>query len=352
MIELDGSYGEGGGQIVRTALALSMFTQQPFHITDIRKGRNNPGLKAQHLHCIKALQKLSESKAEGAELGSTDLTFRPAPLKPTNITINIGTAGSVTLVLQAILLPCIFAKKPITLTIKGGTDVKWATPIDHFRFVLLPQLQRFADIKATITKRGYYPTGNGEIEITITPKLAPENEHIGVFSQKLRKHIEPYSLITPKKTTKIIGIAHSSKDLEKNHVAERIAQGAHQALSKHFGEVFIKKEYNDTDSTGCGITLWADSVNTAIGVDMLGEKQLRAEDVGKNAAENLLQQIHSMAVVDKHTLDFLIPFLALAGGTIKSSAITPHTETNIYTVEAFLGKMFSIDKVSNIITSP
>ncbi len=351
MIELDGNYGEGGGQIVRTALALSMLTQTPFKITHIRKGRMDPGLKAQHLHCIKALQKLSNSTAEGAELGSTTLTFHPAQLKPSNITINIGTAGSVTLVLQAILLPFIFANKPITLTIKGGTDTKWATPIDHFQFVLLPQLQRFAGITISLTKRGYYPKGNGEIEVAITPNIPLNDEPIDKFQKKLRTYLEPYTLTEQEKIEKIIGIVHASNDLEKNHVAERIAQGAKQALSKHF-DVSIKKEYQETDSTGCGITLWAESNDgsMAIGTDTLGEKQVRAEDVGKNAAEVLIKEISSKAAIDSHTLDALIPFLALAGGAIKTSNITPHTKTNIYTVEAFLGKRFSVDKQSNTIT--
>ena len=351
MIELDGNYGEAGGQIVRTALAFSMLTQQPFHVRDIRKGRAEPGLKAQHLHCINALQKLSPCKAEGAELGSTELTFHPAPIKPSNITVNIGTAGSTTLVLQAILLPCLFAEKPITLTIKGGTDVKWATPIDHFRFVLLPHLQRFAGIEVKLLKRGYYPKGNGAIEVSITPRLALGDERIDIFLQKLRNHIRPYALTAQEKTTRISGIAHASSDLEKNNTAERIAQGAHQLLSKHFEGISIKKEYHDTESTGCGATLWAGEEHSILGSDMLGERQLRAEDVGKKAAEKLLDEIKNGAVVDKHTADSLIPFLALSKGSIKTSTITPHIETNIYTVEAFLGKTFSIDKAANTITS-
>jgi len=350
LIELDGSYGEGGGALIRVALAFSVFTQQPFRIKDIRKNRPEPGLKSQHVHCIKALQKLSGCRAEGAELGSTELTFHPAPLKPSSITINIGTAGSTTLVLQAILLPCLFSHKPITLTIKGGTDAKWATPIDHFRYVLLQHLQKFAEIKVKLNKRGYYPKGNGEIEISIKPKLALGDEHIDVFLQKLRKHIEPYALTKQEETEKISGISHSSADLEKNHVAERIAQATHQLLAKHFENISIKKEYNDTDSTGCGITLWTATENTFLGADVLGEKALRAEDIGKKAAKKLLDEIQSGAVVDAHTADSLIPFLALAGGSMKTSTITPHIETNIYAVEAFLGKKFSIDRAANTIT--
>jgi RNA 3'-phosphate cyclase len=334
MIEIDGSYGEGGGQIIRTALALSTITQKPFHATNIRKGRPEPGLKPQHLYCIKALEKLSACKAEGAQIGSTELTFHPAEITGTRASINIGTAGSVTLLLQAVLLPCIFAKKPITLTITGGTDTEWATPIDYFRFVLLPKLQKFANIELKLIKRGYYPKGGGEIEVSITPKS---------------RQAEPYALENAPKPKKILGIVHSSKGLEKNHVAERIAQGAHQLLSKHVDEISIKKEYSETDSTGCGITLWIE--NSAIGSDMLGERKTRAEDVGKMAAEKLLNEITHNAVVDIHTADAFIPFLALSKGTIKTSAITPHVETNIYAVESFLGKSFFIDKAKGTIKS-
>jgi RNA 3'-phosphate cyclase len=349
MIALDGNYGEGGGQIVRTALALSMLTQKPFHVKDIRKGRKEPGLKAQHLYCIKALQKLSQCDAKGAELGSMELEFYPAPITGTRATINIGTAGSTTLLLQAILLPCMFAQKPITLTIKGGTDTKWATPIDHFRFVLLPQVQKFADVNTRLIRRGYYPRGNGEIEVSITPKMAQDGN--SDFLQSLRKHIEPYALVKKEKVTKIVGIVHCSSDLKKNNVAERIAQGANQLMTKHFEDISIKKEYNDTNSTGCGITLWAAMDNSIIGADALGERNIRAEDVGKQAAEKLLSEISGGAVIDVHTADALIPFVALSGGSLKTSAITPHIQTNIYAVEAFLGKKFSLKKAKNLVST-
>src|SRR3989339_1721617 len=126
MIELDGSYGSGGGQIVRTALALSTITQKAFEVSDIRKGRSKPGLKNQHLFCIKALEELCNAKTEGAELGSTHLKYQPEKIKPQTLSIDIGTAGSITLLLQSLLIPAVFTNSKIRLKVSGGTDVIWS----------------------------------------------------------------------------------------------------------------------------------------------------------------------------------------------------------------------------------
>ncbi|HII64668.1 TPA: RNA 3'-terminal phosphate cyclase [Candidatus Woesearchaeota archaeon] len=353
MMEIDGSYGGGGGQIIRTALAFSMLTQQPFHAIGIRKGRTEPGLKPQHLHCIKALQKLSQSRAEGAELGSTELAFHPAPLKAQSITVNIGTAGSTTLLLQAILLPCLFAEKPITLTLRGGTDVKWATPIDHFARVLVPRLQRFAGIAVDCKRRGYFPRGNGLVEIAIAPKIHHDGNFLSLL-KIIKDNADPYALGEQGKLVRIEGISHASAGLKEATVAERQAHAAKAQLLKHYPDttISIGKDYQETDSAGSGITLWATFDNGAIlGADVLGERGLQSEEVGKRAASGLIGKIRSRAAVDSHTADQLIPFLALAGGTMKTSAITPHAETNIYAVERFMGKVISVEKGTSTLSA-
>src|SRR3989344_3308044 len=171
MIQIDGSYLEGGGQICRTALALSTITQKAFQVENIRKNRPNPGLKNQHLYCVKSLKELCNAVAEGDELGSLTLKYYPKKLTAKNLNIDIETAGSITLLLQALLPPSMFVSKPITITITGGTDTKWSQPFDYFNNVLLPQLQRFAKIEAKLLKRGYYPKGSGKVEIKINPKF-------------------------------------------------------------------------------------------------------------------------------------------------------------------------------------
>ncbi len=338
MIELDGTFGEGGGQIVRTALALSMITQQPFHAANIRSGRDKPGLKMQHLNCITALQKISGSKAEGAELGSTELTFTPAPLKGRSLSVDIETAGSITLFLQAVLLPCMMSGMQMKIEVIGGTDVAWSMPADYFREVLVPQLKRWAEIDVKVEKRGYYPKGNGKIVVRVKPK--EEKKPIELLEQHNLMHIK--------------GVSHASKYLEKARVAERQANSAKQALGNCNCPVTIRTEYSDSLSTGSGITLWAvfsrkkDDIDVSspiiIGADELGEKAKPAEEVGKAAAQRLIEAIDSKAPVDAHLADNLIPFMALfAPSTIKAQKITKHTITNIYVVEKFLPVKFSIE---------
>jgi RNA 3'-terminal phosphate cyclase (GTP) len=351
MITIDGSMGEGGGQIVRTALALSSLTQQPFRITNIRESRKDSGLKAQHVHCIKALQQLCNAKADGAEIGSKELLYIPGKIAAKNITIDIGTAGSITLLLQAVLLPCLFANKTHTLTLIGGTDTQWSMPIDYFTNVLAPQYRRIAGVEAKLMKRGYYPKGGGKTEIIIKPEIKRnEFETFKAFQASLSH--KAFTLLETGQLASIKGVSHASKDLENARVAERQAQAAKQTLSKLNVPIDITIEYADTLSTGSGITLWAiysqnEEISqenpVRIGADALGEKGKPAENVGQEAAQKLIEEIQSETPADKHLADNLIPLMALCTpSTIKASKITPHTTTNISVAEAFLGKTFAI----------
>jgi len=349
MIRLEGSYLEGGGQIVRTALALSTIANQPFEIDNIRKGRAKPGLKNQHLFCVKGLEELCNAKTEGVELGSTYLKYYPGEIKGKTISIDIGTAGSITLLLQSLLIPSIFADSKIRLKIIGGTDVIWSPEFDYFNNVIIPQIRKYADIETSLIKRGYYPKGGGKVDIKIKPKFNLEN----IKEAPKINLTEQHSLI------QIKGISHASLDLQKANVAERQAKAAKLILSKLNCPIQIRTEYCETLSTGSGITLWAifskdpDEIDInnpiILGADALGERGKRAEQVGKEAAEKLLKEIESKAPVDLHLADNLIPFLSLFSGKIKVSKITNHTLTNIYVCEQFLGKVFEVDKERGII---
>lgn len=352
MIELDGTLGEGGGQIVRTALALSTLTQQAFRVTNIRCGRKDAGLKMQHLHAVKALQKLTDAQASGAELGSTELTFIPKPLKGKSLVIDIETAGSITLFLQAVLLPCCFADKQMKLTVTGGTDVAWAMPIDYFREVVVPQLRRFADIDVTTEKRGYYPAGNGTVTVRIKPRVSRNSfATLDEFLAAAAKETKPLTLTEQGHLIHIKGISHASKSLEEARVAERQAHSAQQELAKtHNCPINIRCEYADAPSPGSGITLWAvfskkkDDIDVAdphiLGADTLGEKGLPAEQVGTTAAQKLIAAIASGAAADTHLADNLIPWIALVPSAIQTEKITPHTLTNIEIVKKFLAVTF------------
>ncbi len=362
MIKIDGSHGESGGQIARTALALSTITQKPFEIYDIRKGRPNPGLKNQHLYCVKALKELCNAVAEGDQLGSTFLKYHPKKIIAKNLNIDIETAGSITLLLQALLPPSMFVSKPITITIIGGTETKWSQPFDYLNNILLPQLQRFAKIEAKLLKRGYYPKGNGKVDIKINPKSKLNDfENFEGFHQHLKQNIHPYNLTEQFHLIQIKGISHASRNLENAKVAERQAESSLKILKQKYNvPVQITSQYQDTLSIGSGITLWAifsknkediDETNPIrLGADSLGERGKSAESVGQEAAENLIKEIESKAPVDRHLADQILPFMALMGNSkIKVSEITNHCRTNIYTIEQFMGKVFEMDEKERII---
>jgi len=364
MIKIDGSYLEGGGQIARTALALSTITQKAFEIYDIRKGRPTPGLKNQHLYCVRALKQLSDAIAEGDELGSTALKYYPKQIVAKNLDVDIETAGSITLLLQSLLLPSMFASKAITISVTGGTDVKWSMPFDYFNNILLPQLQRFAKVEAKLLKRGYYPKGNGKVEIKINPKFKL-NDFSGFeeFHNHLKHNVNPYNMTEQGNLMQIKGVSHASKDLQNANVAERQTESAKNILKlKYNVPISIIPQCQETLSTGSGITLWAifsknpndiDENNPIrIGSDSLGERGKRAEDVGEEAANRLIKQMETKAPVDRFLADQILPFMALIGNSkIKASEITSHCRTNIYTIEEFFGKIFEVDENNNEINS-
>ena len=170
-LHIDGSQGEAGGQIIRTALALSTLTGKAFTLDKIRYNRPKRGLKAQHLTCVTALQQLCNAEVKGASIGSETLTFVPQKVNiPKELHLDIGTAGSITLLLQAVLPVIIFSKQKCSLHLKGGTDVAWSPPIDYVKHVLFPLLQPLAKIETTIETRGCYPRGGGKVVFQVTPK--------------------------------------------------------------------------------------------------------------------------------------------------------------------------------------
>ena len=347
MLEIDGSHGEGGGQIIRTALALSTITEKSFQAINIRKGRKAPGLKAQHLHCIKALEQLCNAKSKFVKLGSEKLIYEPGKIKGKTISIDIGTAGSISLLLQSLLIPCFFSDSPVRLKIIGGTSGKWAMPYDFFNNIFVPQIRKYCKkIQVKLIRRGYYPKGGGKIDIKIDPI-------------KDKKILPKLNSTEQGKLIQIKGISHSSKFLEKAQVAERQAKAAKLLLNKFEVPVNIQTEYADTLCPGSGITLWAifskdkDEIDInnpiLLGADALGERGKPAEKVGQEAADKLIQEINSKAPIDSHTADNLIPFLALFKGKIKVSQITNHTRTNIWVCEQFLDVKFDVDEENKII---
>lgn len=352
MIYIDGSHMEGGGQILRTALALSTLTRRPCVIEKIRRNRPRPGLKAQHLSCIDALKQLAAAEVQGAKFGGPGLSFNPQAVVSGKLALDIGTAGSITLLLQSLLLPCMFADGPVKLCISGGTDTKWSIPADYFAHVILPFFNKFAAVKIDEVRRGFYPKGRGRLGLTITPRYRfTQYENFDSFFAHIRNSVPPLQFTMQPELDHIEGRSMASLQLKDAGVAERQADGAARILGDRCA-LRIEKEYERTASLGTVITLWAVSRQGIVfmGADALGEKGRRAEDVGAAAADRLLNLLKSDAAVDSHLADNLIPLMALCGGTIKTEKITGHIRSNIYVCEKFLEVRFRVQEEENVIT--
>ncbi len=334
MIEIDGAIGEGGGQILRTSIALSITTGTPVRIFNIRKNRpKGGGLRPQHITAINALKIISDSKVQNIFEGSKEIIFIPGTPKPGKYKLNIGTAGSISLVLQAVLPAIASIDGTFEFHITGGTDVSWSPPIDYLRNVLFPVLKEMGiNTEINVLKRGYYPKGGGEVLIRINGQ----------------DNLKPIIAIERNENVRIKGISHVT-NLPK-HIAERQANSAIKLIKNAgFTEISIDIEHNysrEYIGKGSGICIWAEGENIGIGGDALGEKGKRAEVVGQEAAKKLISALETKMSFDLHMGDMLIPFLAIAKGISKIgvSHITKHLITNIEIVKQILKTTIKIQE--------
>jgi RNA 3'-phosphate cyclase len=328
MLEIDGSYGEAGGQILRTAIALSAITKTPIKVINIRAKRPSPGLKSQHLIGIKAAAQLCNAKLTGATMGSTEVTFEPGKIKTGGFKFDVGTAGSVTLVLQTLVPIAAFAPGKVKLEIIGGTNVAWSPPIEYFQNIFCDYAERFGLlINPSVEKHGFFPSGGGLVKIEINPI----------------KNSKPIYLTSRGKLLDIKVWSIASLNLAKAEVADRQIEGFEKALLISDAKVKGFADYIKSDSTGSSIYAHALFENCKLGVSSLGEEHKSAEKVGEEAAHDLLKEVNSGACVDKHMADQLIPFLGLFGGSFITSEITDHTKTNIFITEKFMKRKFEIE---------
>ncbi len=322
-MEIDGSYGEGGGQILRTAVALSAVTGEPLEIRNIRKARPKPGMAAQHVKAVESVAAICDAKLDGCRPGSTELSFKPGKIKGGYYEVDIGTAGSISLFLQCIMPACMHAPEAVRVNITGGTDVAWSPTIDYLRYVTLEALAMMGyDCKLTLVRRGYYPVGGGCVEAVIHPRSLKKTS----FDSSACNTVE--------------GVSHSSN--LPAHVAERQAASAQKLLQQKGYDARISLETNNYPSTGSGITLWCGTM----GGSALGKRGLRAEKVGESAAAMIIPELSSGAGVDIYLADQLIPYLALAGGgSFTTRMISLHAKTNIWVTEQFIRVKFKIEEL-------
>ncbi|HUV98108.1 MAG TPA: RNA 3'-terminal phosphate cyclase, partial [Candidatus Paceibacterota bacterium] len=318
MLEVDGNQKSGSGTILRLSIAMAAILKEPLHIRNIRLKRPKPGLRPQHLESVLTAAKLCNADIDGASLGSGELWFYPGEIVGGRIEAEIGTAGSIPMLLITVLPICAFAKNPVILHIsKGGTDVSHSPTISYLSHVLLPILEKMG-MKAALKvhKYGYYPRGMGEVSIEThpTPKLTPMRlEEFGSLEA-----LEGLSVCT---------------FLADRRVAERQAQTASNLLSSrgYQSAISVLNDFSNPLQKGSSLTLWARTdTGVLLGGDAIGELRKTSETVGREATENLLLEIQSKATVDVHLADMLVPYMALAEEecAFLTRSMTDHLETN------------------------
>jgi len=312
MKEIDGS--EGGGQIFRSALGLAAVTQQPVRITGIRGNRPEPGLKPQHLTVLDTLTEITDATVSGGEPGSSTVEFDPGPPQAGEYTARIGTAGSISLLFDAILPLATAIDEPLSVTAHGGTEVKWSPPLVVHQQIKLPFCRQFG-LHASIERHqtGFYPAGGGSATLHLQPTtLSPISaDDRGEFV-----------------TARVYSIA--SQDLANKDVASRQAVTAEEQLDSHDLDVRTQQCWSvDTKSTGSALAVELEYEHTRAGFDALGSPGLPAEEVAEQALEEAFAFHTSGAAVDRQLADQLLVFLAMAGGELSIPAVTDHIASSL-----------------------
>jgi RNA 3'-terminal phosphate cyclase (ATP) len=329
MIDVDGAHGEGGGQLLRMAVALSAVTQKPVHVSHVRAGRSKPGLAAQHVVAVGAVSDLCSGKVSGLEVGSSEITFWPGAVQAGGYSWDVGTAGSVALVFQALLPVAAAARGPVRVRIIGGTDVPWSPPMDYVSRVFLPLVRRLgAHVDVEVPRRGYYPRGGGIFEAVVEPT----------------RSWSPFRVTSRDPIERIRGIAHVSNLPED--IPKRMK---HAAIRRLHGAKDVKVEerlYSGDEAIGPGgaLVLWAQTHETLLGADSLARRGKPSERVGEEAASSLMAEIDSGATLDVHAADQLLVYLARADGPseFRVREVTGHLETLMWLLPQFLPVHFRV----------
>lgn len=323
-LKINGAHGEGGGQIVRSAITLSCITNQPIHLENIRKNRKNSGLKPQHLTAIKILQKISNAKVMGDKLGSTELKFIPGEIKNSELIEDVKTAGSIALILQVLIPAVSISKKKLSLIVKGGTDVLWSPTMNYTNYVLKEAYSRIGitfDLK--ITKRGYFPKGGGEIKLEVYPANV---KSINFSKRKIQK-------LKLKCTFSKISISVIKENVKK----------IEEEIKKNNFEIDVEIKEEEAIDSGASVLIYSIEDNSIFGVDGLFDKKNQKFDL---KIEEILDNFFGL---DKNLADMLVVPLSLGSNKTKFevSEITKHLETNLFVTSKITGCRYGIGKTSN-----
>jgi RNA 3'-terminal phosphate cyclase (ATP) len=325
-VEIDGSSGEGGGQILRTSLSLSCITGRPLRILNIRKGRKKPGLMSQHITCVNAISEICNAEVSGNEMGSTELLFIPKKIKHGNYAFDIKTAGSSSLVLQTLLPPLILTDGPSQIIIKGGSHVPFSPTYHYIAEVFIPMLNRIGiKVDCSINRYGFYPKGGGEVKFRIFP--AERLKGLNLVSRGNLVSIRGYSGVS--------------------HLPMNIAQRQRDSLLRRIHPLSAEIEVLNVSSHGEGsfVFLKIEYENTIAGFSSLGKKGKPAEHVGEEAAKEFMNFHNTSACLDPHLCDQIVIYLSLSreDSTLTTSCITQHLITNLWVIERFLKINYQVE---------
>ena len=332
MLEIDSSKGEGGGQVVRSSVALSAITGIEARLTRIRENRPTNGLSKQHCIAVNAVADMTGSEVIGNHAGSRELLFKPGKTQTSDIQLDIGTAGSVSLVLQAVMLAGRNHKEKLRIDVRGGTNVMWAPPIDSYQQILFPLMRRMGiNAKLEIKDRGFYPEGGGRV----IAELEPTGE------------ISPLVITDLGELKGIEGICYIQ------HLKDRIKDDMISACVEMLDldcSVDIKVQRMSGNSKGAGLSLVAVYENGRLGSNVLTTKGHPAKQAGEDVAKDLMKEMVSGATMDVYTADQLLPYMAMANGPSEFavSRISKHLLSQMDTLETFLDVRFGVERKGQV----